>query len=48
MIFDHYVFQTKGEPVVHLAPEHRGMLGTMTPQLANYIKDWLLKSLQRR
>jgi len=46
-IFDHYVFQTNGEPVAHLAPEHRGMLGPMTSKLASYIKDWLLKSLQR-
>jgi hypothetical protein len=46
-IFDHYVFQTKGEPAAHLAPEHRGMLGSMTPQLANDIRTWLLKGLQR-
>jgi hypothetical protein len=46
-IFDHYVFQTKGEPVPHLAPEHRGVLGKMTPQLAAYIKGWLIKALQR-
>jgi hypothetical protein len=46
-IFDHYVFQTNGEPAAHLAPEHRGMLGNMTPQLANDIRAWLLKGLQR-
>jgi len=46
-IFDHYVFQTNGEPAAHLAPEHRGMLGNMTSQLASYIKEWLLKTLQR-
>lgn len=46
-IFDHYVFQTKGEPAPHLAPEHRGVLGKMTPQLAAYIKGWLIKALQR-
>lgn len=46
-IFDHYVFQTHGEPVAHLAPEHRGVLGRMTPQLSKYIKAWLLKGLQR-
>jgi len=46
-IFDHYVFQTKGDPVPHLAPEHRGMLGRMTPALAGQIRAWLLKTLQR-
>ncbi|MDB5735037.1 MAG: cupin [Alphaproteobacteria bacterium] len=46
-IFDHYVFQTGGDPAAHLAPEHRGMLGRMTPQLAAQLKAWLLKALQR-
>lgn len=46
-IFDHYVFQTKGEPVPHLAPEHRGMLGRMTPELAGRIRAWLLNALQK-
>lgn len=46
-IFDHYVFQTKGDPVPHLAPEHRGMLGRMTPELAGRIRAWLLNVLQR-
>jgi hypothetical protein len=47
-IFDHYVFQTNGDPVPHLAPKNRGLLGTMTPQLANSIKGWLLNALQGR
>lgn len=46
-IFDHYVFQTNGDPVPHLPEQHRGMLGRMTPQLAGHIKGWLLKTLQR-
>jgi cupin-like protein len=46
-IYDHYVFQTKGNPAPHLAPEHRGMLGRMTPALAGQIRAWLLKTLQR-
>jgi hypothetical protein len=46
-IFDHYVFQTDGQPAAHLAPEHRGMLGSMTPSLAGQIRAWLLKTLQR-
>lgn len=46
-IFDHYVFQTGGDPVPHLAPEHRGLLGRMSPELAGRIRAWLLKALQR-
>ena len=46
-IFDHYVFKTGGEPAEHLAPHHRGILARMTPQLAAYIKTWLIKALQR-
>jgi hypothetical protein len=46
-IFDHYVFQTNGEPVPHLAPEHRGILSSMTPAVAGRIKTWLLAALQR-
>ena len=46
-IFDHYVFQTNGEPVAHLAPEHRGILASMTPAVASRIKTWLLGALQR-
>jgi len=45
-IFDHYVFRTQGDPVPHLAEEHRGMLGRMTPALAVRIRAWLLKALQ--
>lgn len=47
-IFEHYVFQTNGNPVEHLAPEHRGMLGEMTPQLAAYMREWLARGLNPR
>ena len=46
-MFDHYVFRTNGEPVPHLAEEHRGLLGRMTPGLAAQIRAWLLKALQK-
>lgn len=46
-IFDHYVFQTGGEPAAHLAPEHRGMLGRLTPPIVQRLKALLLKTLQR-
>ena len=45
-IFDHYVFRGNGEPVEHLAPAHRGMLGAMTPQLANSLIGWVIRKLQ--
>jgi hypothetical protein len=46
-VFDHYVFQTDGDPVAHLPPERRGALGPMTAELAAHIKAALLKRLQR-
>lgn len=46
--FDHYVFRPKGEhPVEHLAPEHRGIMAEPTPQLAQYIRAWLVRMLSR-
>jgi hypothetical protein len=46
-LYDHFVFQTEGEPLAHLKPEQRGMLAPPSPQLASYIRAWLLKALQR-
>jgi hypothetical protein len=46
-VFDHYVFQTDGDPVAHLPPDRRGALGEMTPELAAHIKAALLKRLSR-
>jgi hypothetical protein len=46
-VFDHYVFQTDGDPVAHLPPERRGALGPMSAELAAHIKSALLKRLQR-
>lgn len=47
VLFDHYAFRTQGDPAPYLAPEHRGMLGRITPQLAQQLRDWLLKAVQR-
>lgn len=47
-MFDHYVFQTGGDPVAHLPPESRGALAPMTPELAARIKAGLLKRLARK
>ncbi len=46
-VFDHYVFQTGGDPVAHLPPDSRGALGAMTPELAAQIKVGLLRRLNR-
>lgn len=46
-VFDHYVFQRNGDPMAHLAPEHRGMFGAMTPEHAKEIKAILVKILSR-
>jgi hypothetical protein len=46
-MFDHYVFQTDGDPVEHLPPERRGMLGRLTRQVVGAAKVWLQNELQR-
>ena len=46
-VFDHYVFQTDGDPVAHLPPESRGALGPMTPERAVQIRAGLLRRLNR-
>jgi hypothetical protein len=46
-VFDHYVFQTGGDPVAHLPQDARGALGAMTPGLAAQIKAALLRRLSR-
>jgi hypothetical protein len=48
VMFDHYVFQTGGDPVAHLPPESRGALAPMTPELAARIKAGLLRRLARK
>jgi hypothetical protein len=47
-MFDHYSFREHGDPAAHLAPEHRGILGTPTPQLRDRIRQFLLRGLSRR
>jgi hypothetical protein len=46
-MFDYYVFQTDGDPVEHLPPERRGMLGRLTRQVVTAAKLWLQNELQR-
>lgn len=44
-LFDHYVFQTDGDPVPHLPPDRRGMLGPMDPKLEVYMRTQIVRSL---
>lgn len=46
-MFDTFVFKHHGEPAAHLAPEHHGVLGEPTPRLRNYIRQYLMRGLQR-
>jgi hypothetical protein len=44
-MFDHYVFQTDGEPVPYLPPDRRGMLGSMAPELQMHVRTQLIRTL---
>jgi Cupin-like domain len=44
-LFDYYVFQTSGDPLLHLAPALRGLMGAPTPELYRQVKAILLRSL---
>jgi hypothetical protein len=44
-VFDHYVFQTNGDPVPYLPPDKRGILGDMNPKLESYMRGEVLKSV---
>ena len=46
-VFDHYVFQTDGDPAAHLAPEQRGILGPITPEQRAQIRAALVRALGR-
>jgi hypothetical protein len=47
-LFDHYVFRTGGDPAAHLEAHAKGVLGPLTPQLAEQMRGFLLRGLQRR
>ena len=47
-VFEHYVFQTGGDPVAHLPPQRRGIQGAASPQLAEVLRAKLLQELSRR
>jgi hypothetical protein len=45
--FDHYVFQTGGDPMAHLPVEARGLMAPMTPEIMGRLKRLLLGPLSR-
>ena len=44
-MFDHYIFGDNGDPVEHLPPNARGLLGKRTPELVARVKKLLIKAL---
>lgn len=44
-LFDYYVFQTSGDPLAHLAPENRGLMGARGEQALRAVRMLLLRSL---
>ena len=44
-LFDYYVFQTSGDPLGHLAPENRGLMGARGEQALAVVRNLLLRSL---
>jgi len=46
-VFDHFVFQTHGDPAAHIPPALRGSLGEMTPQNIARIRKILVGALNR-
>ena len=44
-LFDYYVFQTSGDPLEHLAPEFRGLMGERGEQGLRAVRALLMRSL---
>jgi hypothetical protein len=47
MLFDHYVFQTEGDPAAHLPADVKGVLGPITPALIGRMRATLVEALSR-
>ncbi len=45
--FDTFVFQEHGDPAAHMPDGMRGVLGEPTPQLRGYIRQYLMRGLQK-
>jgi hypothetical protein len=46
-VFDHYVFNTE-DPVAHLTEMQKGLQGKPSPQIAEFIRQSLLRALSRK
>jgi hypothetical protein len=46
-LFDYYVFQTSGDPLAHLPPAMRGLMGAHSPEQLREIKALLARALSR-
>ncbi len=44
-VFDHYIFQTGGDPMEHLPMNARGIMGEMTPERVARLREHLARSL---
>jgi hypothetical protein len=44
-VFEHLVFRENGDPASHIPPEIRGMLGDLTPDLRDRMRNLIRKSL---
>lgn len=47
-MFDHYVFQSSGDPVPYLPADRRGMLGPLVPAVEGYLRAHLIRSLAKQ
>lgn len=47
-MFEYFVFRSQGEPLGHLDPAHRGLLGEVTPEKAAQIRAILTRQLNSR
>jgi hypothetical protein len=45
-VFDHYIFETNGDPMAHLPESARGIFGEMTPERLQKLKYYLARSLR--
>jgi Cupin-like domain len=46
-VFDHYIFQTQGDPAAHIPPHVRGVLGSISAEQRRTIRTALTRSLNK-
>ncbi|MBO9711041.1 MAG: cupin-like domain-containing protein [Caulobacter sp.] len=44
-IFDHYLFEADGDPAAHLPEDRKGVLGPLTPRLAQSIRAYVKRAV---